>query len=857
MKEGKCTKGFPKPFKDRTNMDVDGYPEYRRPNDGRCFPVGKDNIYADNSWIVPYNPFLSAKYNCHINVECASSLAAFKYIFKYINKGTDLASADLEKDDEITRHIHGHYISASESAWRIFQFETHDRKPAVTRLQVHLENEHCVVFNADQSSEEASERLRNSRTTLTAFFEANSDQGELGEIARQHTYQDFPQFFTWKSSEKKWGIRKQCFSIGRMYFVHPTAGEKFYLRLLLTVVKGPTSFADLKTFNGKTYSSFRDACAARGLLESDQEWLECLTDAGEMQTGSSLRQLFASLLRNCAPCQPSNLWQKCRAKICDDLRFRLRRSNRPNPTAEEVYDYGLFLIDGLLQRMGRRLRDYDMPLPQLNWETREENVFVNEQLNYDHEQQALLATDRYSHFNVEQRDAYNKIMSSVEKDAGQTFFLSGAGGTGKTYVYNTLCNKVRSQGGIVLAVVSSGIAAVLIEGGRTAHSTFKLPLQLNDTTMCNIAKKDPHAILLQQTKLIIWDEITMQHRHAPEAVDRTCRDIRNAAVPFGGITVVFGGDFQQILPVVPHGKRDAIVDATIKRSPLWQNIQILQLHRNIRLESDPASLPFHDWLLSIGQGHATNEKTQVQFPPHMLSHSPQELIDYVYPGISDVTIATPHYFAKRMILAPLNTNVASMNSDILAQMNGEDIVCPSVDTIIEDKSDNTLPCISPEVLRSIEQSNLPSGELHLKIGCPLILLRNLAPNKGLCNGTRMVLLQMTPRVLQVQLTSGDRRGQNAFIPRISLFSEGSQAERLPFKFSRRQFPVKLAFALTINKSQGQGAHYVGLDLRTPVFTHGQLYVAMSRATSAHRIKVLLEELESNTTNIVYNEVLLH
>jgi len=181
----------------------------------------------------------------------------------------------------------------------------------------------------------------------------------------------------------------------------------------------------------------------------------------------------------------------------------------------------------------------------------------------------------------------------------------------------------------------------------------------------------------------------------------------------------------------------------------------------------------------------------------------------------------------------------------------------SADKVIRESGvDNDTQPIPVEFLQAITGSGLPPGELTVKVGCPLILLRNLAPSQGLCNGTRMVVLQMAERVLKVMLIGEDHHGQTAFIPRITLIPPESPDHA--FSFSRRQFPVRLAFALTINKAQGQSAKYVGLDLRVPVFAHGQLYVGLSRATSRSRIKILIDpEEDSNIIhNVVYPEVLL-
>lgn len=135
-----------------------------------------------------------------------------------------------------------------------------------------------------------------------------------------------------------------------------------------------------------------------------------------------------------------------------------------------------------------------------------------------------------------------------------------------------------------------------------------------------------------------------------------------------------------------------------------------------------------------------------------------------------------------------------------------------------------------------------------------MLLRNIDPCNGLCNGTCMILLSIPTCVLECCILGGQWAGNVVYIPRISI---KPSAEDIPVPLSHRQFPVHLAFAMTINKSQGQSVMHVGLDLRIPVFSHGQLYVALSRCTSANQVKVLLpphSAAERTTTNIVYREV---
>jgi hypothetical protein len=132
---------------------------------------------------------------------------------------------------------------------------------------------------------------------------------------------------------------------------------------------------------------------------------------------------------------------------------------------------------------------------------------------------------------------------------------------------------LRADGIIVLCVASSGIAALLLLGGRTSHSTSKIPIALWEGRLCSIKKGTMLAELLKRVCLIIWDEVPMQYRRAQEAVDKTMQDIRDDPRPYGGTTVVFGGDFQQILPVVVKGGRGNIVGFCLQRSLLWQKVQ--------------------------------------------------------------------------------------------------------------------------------------------------------------------------------------------------------------------------------------------------------------------------------------------
>ena len=346
----------------------------------------------------------------------------------------------------------------------------------------------------------------------------------------------------------------------------------------------------------------------------------------------------------------------------------------------------------------------------------------------------------------------------------------------------------------------------------------------------------------------------MTHRHCFEALDRTFQDLRNCPKRFGGLTMVFGGDFQQILPVVPRGSRAEIVNASLQQSSLWNDMQILKLEENMRLRHSPEDTLFAQWLLDIGHGRNIDDDSKVQLPQHMITHDENELIHSIYGDIANQGLPpSPEYFLHHAILAPRNVDVQETNAKILANMPGNEIVYHSADSLETDEFYKRQDDVPDNVLRALVLSSLPLSELKMKIGCPLMLLQNLDPKKGLCNGTRMILHCAYPHVLEISIIGGDHHGEKAFIPRITLKPSSQQ---YPFVLRRRQFPVCLCFAMTINKAQGQSLKYVGIHLLSPVFCHGQLYVALSRATCSSNIKILLPSNDTKTINVVYQEVLI-
>jgi len=217
------------------------------------------------------------------------------------------------------------------------------------------------------------------------------------------------------------------------------------------------------------------------------------------------------------------------------------------------------------------------------------------------------------------------------------------------------------------------------------------------------------------------------------------------------------------------------------------------------------------------------------------------------------------FFRGRAILCTRNDAATSINNTILNSLGGpnaEERVYESADRVAED-GEGLATDLPPAYLATLSPSGMSPASLRLRKGAPIMLLRNLYAQHGLCNGTRMVVVRLLKHGIVARIDGGDFDGDVHFIPRIDCSSNDRE---LPFKLFRRQLPVRLCFAMTINKSQGQTLDTVGVDLRTPVFTHGQLNVSLSRGTDVGRVTVLLPETngsgERRTVNVSYDEVLL-
>ncbi|XP_050067028.1 ATP-dependent DNA helicase PIF1-like [Aphis gossypii] len=336
-----------------------------------------------------------------------------------------------------------------------------------------------------------------------------------------------------------------------------------------------------------------------------------------------------------------------------------------------------------------------------------------------------------------------------------------------------------------------------------------------------------------------------------KVVNRLLKDIMGSELPFGGKPVLFAGDFRQILPVVRRGTRSDIVRSSIKYNSLWRDMEQFSLTRNMRADND---VDFATWLLQLGSGQLPaidGVRDSVEIPREMVCDI-ANLIDFVFP--QQMSLANIDEFARKIILCPRNDDCRKVNRMVLQRIDEAHRSYTAIDTVVVDDPDEVAN-YPTEFLNTLEPDGLPPYNLTLKVGSIVMLLRNLDSKRSLCNGTRLVVTELRRYNFKAKMLSGGAQDE-IIIPAIPLTSCGE--DDLPIIMRRVQFPVRLSFAMTINKSQGQTFDRVGLLLPSPVFTHGQLYVAFSRVRNSQSIIVGMcgdGHGRFVTKNIVYREVL--
>ncbi|GJS35610.1 ATP-dependent DNA helicase PIF1-like protein [Tanacetum coccineum] len=356
------------------------------------------------------------------------------------------------------------------------------------------------------------------------------------------------------------------------------------------------------------------------------------------------------------------------------LEIKRQKLNNPELELSDTQRYNIcltYIEDALLSNSKSLKNIVNMPFPDAQFTMENYNRLIYDELKYNIPDLINQHKALYGSLTLEQK--------------------------GKTFLYKTLTAALTSKGEIVLNVASSGIDALLLDGGRTTHSRFAIPINIVEDSLCTISADSDLADLIRETKLIIWDEAPMVNRHCFEAFDRTLRDIATGTYNsfsdkvFGVKVIVFGGDFCQILPVIPNGTRQDVVHASLNKSYLWD----------------------HCTILSIGDGKIGGQNdghAEVEFPKDMLLPDSDDHIETIIQETYEnwqQQLWDPTYFQDRDILAPTHEEVNKVNARMMSKL---------LDTfpyVIDHQSDNSAGMDKSFEDNVLETPALTIGTSHL------------------------------------------------------------------------------------------------------------------------------------------------
>ena len=794
--DGFCEKQFPKMLQSCTVMMNNAYPFYMRRGLHSAQVRGQT---VNDAWVVPYNPWLLARHRSHINCEVASHLILYKYMYKYCFKPPDNCAIAF---NEIAAYIAGRTLSSAEAVWRILGLPLHKEFPSVQRLTVHLPGHHAVVFDATAGAESANAVAASSTSSLLEWFALNARDTS----ARILLYKDIPKRYFWKKKLKQWVPRsKNLPKVARMHGVSVQNVELFMLRRLLLVVPGARSYEDLRTVDNVVYPTFEAAVRVRGMMEDDSEIVMAFHEV-VLQTvsDSAVRRQFILYLVFCRPSEPVRFFQRFQLSLfpagCD-----VACAWQELSCIAAEFRTSLKLL-GLVPPSNINI----VPIPLLQL--------------FDIEESNRIADGLWAQLHVEQRDVAATILSAITAPRGtssRVMMLQASGGCGKSFVCNYVAARVRSQGLAAVCVAASAQAAAVLLGGRTAHGQLRIPIECDSHSYLDLSVAQKQE--LASASVIIWDEASMVSDVTADCVNRSLQDILGNRVAFGGMPVVFCGDFRQLLPVVRGGRGDF---HTIQNCSWWREVVMLKLFYNWRCQQQA----WQSLLDDVGMGRL--EKVAVE--ACSVRKTVDEVIAHVWPDAASCPTA------QRAVLTLTLDDAATVNHHVINSLPGESTMVYSCDSYLDCKEPDLYP---EEFVRSLSISGVAPGELELKVGARYIVMRNIDQRQGIVNGAQILCTAVTRHhvtgascnLLSIMMAHslagtimyGTYAGSRVMLPRITFIISPAQSH-LPFAVLRRQFPLIPGFAYSVHRSQGSTLDVLGIYFGGDAFCHGLLFTALSR-----------------------------
>ncbi len=674
----------------------------------------------------------------------------------------------------------------------------------------------------------------------------------------------------------------------RMGKIPFTSGEAFYLRLLLSAVPA-YDYKYLKRYwkDGQQFdaSTFQEAAIARGLVKKVEITRAMFNEEMISATSYEFRMFFVLSTVHGFPTleffHQEDVWHR----MAED--YFTKHNNWELARNDLLKELARLFKN---QSEGKSMEDYGLP----QWQNTETELDM-EKVKYPKDLQKILADRlrRECPFTDEMETLFNALDVAL-KTENSTFIalLQGRAGSGKSTFAKYLAAYCRSMGQICLGCASTGLASTVYDDFDTAHSLFAIPViedsEDYDQEQDIVCKLDLPAYaerrqLLNAAKLIIWDEISSQHMKDVGAAYRAMNS-------FQGKVVLFIGDALQITPVVKYGTKEEILNASIYcggRSTI-HNLQVFKFSKNLRLQrgdADPAQVAYiklldqistneydeeRPWEHRVGVVH--DDALAYEDSPEMVGSgrkfihfaanqikalkTEEDVIQFAYPNGFD-----RDNMHKSCILATTNASVEEWNAKVQELNKSEDgHELKSWDTLdlVDDPYGHIERMITEQVMNDCnDPGNCPPHKLILKKDDICILMRAVDKEEKFATNTRVRIAHIKRNTVRIQ----SLQEPNKFFTLPRFVFKISLSIGKGYEMTRHQFPLRLAYSMSINKSQGQQYDRCPVDLRSMAFSHGHLNVALSRIRDPSNVAILVDELYYEpddrmiTVNVVYRDIL--
>ena len=860
--------------------------------------------------VVPHSRRMLCDWMGHLNTESVISIFSVLYLYSYLYKGNKKVRAEALEDkeegapasspndsDEIRMHLNGRLLCAHDACSRALGYETYPQtEPSCKTVTVKTEaqvrfylkeglaTDVYVYFEAQKIHD-----LRQRDFTFKDFYKEYYYSYDVPTQGRRNRGAEFCFEIKSPKSDRKLFILKYVkdpVHIVRMKMLYPSAGDSWYLRLILQK-RAVKSWKDARSYppegeeGSVEYANHQLAARSAGYLVNDilEEGKLCFDEAMLCvdRTPHSLRGLFATLTLEGFVTTSILLEPGAVAYLTEDY------VQRQGKTAAQAYKLFLMDLKSRLAKHNKTLEDFGLhcdPRTKVPYKLDHITELDEERDKYDAEAQGDLFNSLEQRYppNEEQRDAFAAVLEAMEvaKRVGkqQMVCMHGAAGTGKSVIAEKLAAYVRSKGDLVAMCASTTLAATNFKNAHTAHYLFAFPV-IEDVEdydgetpvecQLNEGKFKDRKQYLDNVTLIIWDEVFGNHVKQIEASVRALQ--HNSTVVW-----VFIGDTRQILPVIEYGSAQDIIGATFTSSPLWRVVKKVFLKTNLRLRALQESVDenttseareharmqgvYAQAILEIGEGRPSTdsfimnikqEKDQASVIntfalPHVELYRNNEAeldmaVEWLHPGGD---LQAEGALRTKTILAVTNECVDAWNTRLQRLNKNKEYRLVSHDTFadVDDPKGHLARLLSEEVLNGYTNTQVPNHVLKLKKGDVCLIMR---PMKAydLASNARVIIMGISENFKMVKVKTLDAHPRIVYVPRMRFnFHLRSKSS---YTMSRVQFPLRLCYAMSVNKSQGQSFDQVLLDATTPNFSHGHLYVALSRLREHDKIRVIVND----------------